>query len=125
MKLFKSAAFAFTSLNACARSKECLELIKDSSSSAVSAPTGAGFGSLTLSTTTSSGAVRTLVKGVTDFAIVTGPTAVYVGWHYWDEAHNGQAQNRARELYCAAHPSDKVCVPFTGGQCPVLYTNNC
>lgn len=31
---FPNAAFAFTSLNACARSKECLELIKGSTSSA-------------------------------------------------------------------------------------------
>lgn len=76
---FPNAAYAFTSLNACARSKECLELIKDSSSSAVSAPTGAGFGSSTLSITTSSGTVKTLVKGVTDFAIFTAPTAAYVG----------------------------------------------
>lgn len=106
---FPNAALAFTSLNACARSKECLELIKGSSSSAVSAPTGAGFGRSTLSTTISSGAVRTLVKGVTDFAIVTAPTAAYVGWHYWNKAHNGRAQTRARELYCAAYSSDEVC----------------
>ncbi len=108
-EVFPKTAFAFTTLNDCFKSKECLELIRGSSSSAVSAPTGAGYGVTTLRTTTSSGAIKTFVNGVADFAIVVGPSAAYVGWHYWDEAHNGRAQDRAKQRYCAAYPTDVVC----------------
>ena len=108
-EVFPKAAFASTSLNACARSKECLELIRGSSSSAVSAPTGVGYGVTTLRTTTSSGVIKTFVNGVADFAIVVGPSAAYVSWHYWNEAHNGQAQNRARDKYCTSKLDDPVC----------------
>ncbi|KJH69773.1 hypothetical protein [Aliterella atlantica] len=110
-----NAAFAFSSLNACARSRECLALIKESAGTAVSAPTGAGYGVTTLRTATSSGAIKTFVNGVADFAIVAGPTTAYLGWHYWDEAHNGRAQDRAKQRYCAAYPTDVVC-GFPGGQ---------
>lgn len=104
-----NAAFAFSSLNACAKSRECLALIKESAGTAVSAPTGAGYGVTTLRTTTSSGAIKTFVNGVADFAIVVGPSAAYVGWHYWNEAHNGRAQDRAKQRYCATYPTDTVC----------------
>lgn len=30
-------------------------------------------------------------------------------------------QNRARDRYCAAYPTDEVCTPFTGGQSNVFY----
>jgi len=120
-EVFPKAAFASTSLNACARSKECLELIRGSSSSAVSAPTGVGYGVTTLRTTTSSGVIKTFVNGVADFTIVVGPSAAYVSWHYWNEAHNGRAQDRAKQRYCAAYPTDVVCVPFTGGQSPRIH----
>lgn len=113
---FPKAAFAFTSLNVCARSKECLELIKSSSRSTVSAPTGAGFGATTLSTTTSSGAVKTSVQGVTNYVVKVGPTAVRVAWHYWSQAQNERVQNRAKERYCTVYPTDVACTPFTGGQ---------
>lgn len=106
---FSNAAFAFSSLNACARSRECLALIKESAGTAVSAPTGAGYGVTTLRTATSSGAIKTFVNGVADFAIVVGPSAAYVSWHYWNEAHNGRAQDRAKQRYCAAYPNDEVC----------------
>ncbi len=116
-----NAAFAFSSLNACAKSRECLALLKESAGTAVSAPTGAGYGVTTLRTTTSTGAIKTFVNGVADFAIVVGPSAAYVSWHYWNEAHNGQAQERAKQRYCAAYPTDVVCRPFTGGQCYDIY----
>ena len=44
-----------------------------------------------------------------------------VSWHFWDEAHNGRAQERAKQRYCTAYPTDVVCRPFTGGQCYDIY----
>lgn len=121
---FPNSAFAFTSLNACAKSKECLALIKESSSAAVSAPTEAGVAASTLSTTNSVGTLTASLQAAADFAIVTGPTATYVAWHYWSQAQNERAQNRAMARYCAVYPADtQLCaLPFTGGQMPgILY----
>lgn len=47
-----------------------------------------------------------------------GPAAIVL---LWDQPLTEYAQVLAKEKYCTANPNDSVCVPFTGGQCPILY----
>ena len=91
---------------------------------AVSTPTGAGVSATTLSTTTTNGTTTALVRAGAGVVVVgAAATTGYRIWHYWGEAQNEQAQEKARQKYCAANPGDDICLPpFTGGQSPgVVY----
>jgi len=111
--IFPKPAYAFlSSLDACAANPECGAAISSEVAPAVSAPTGAGFSASTLSTTTAAGATSS-VQAVARVAVVadTGISSV-VAWHYWNQAQNEQAQEKARQKYCAAYPTDAVCLPW-------------
>ncbi len=120
---FPSAALAFTSANSCFKDAACKILLQEAFSSSVKAPLDTGAGNAQrISVTDSSGATKAAVDSVGNTAMVVAPSPAYATFHYWDQATNGRAQDRARELYCAAHPNDLVCTPFTGGQSDgVLY----
>ena len=117
--IFPKPAYAFlSSLDACAANPECAAAVSSELAPAVSAPTGAGFGTSTLSTTTAAGATTSSVQGVASVAVVTGTgISSVVAWHYWNQSQNEQAQNKAKQKYCAANSLDLVC----GGQENVLY----
>lgn len=108
---FPKAAFAFTSLNSCFKDRACAELLAGTAAAHVAVPTSAGSGaSNPISVIGPNGVAKTSVNGVTDFAMVVAPSPGYVIFQYWDRVTNGQAQNKAREKYCAAYPNDfQVC----------------
>lgn len=99
-----------SSLDACAVQPECAEAIGLEISPAIVAPTSAGVGVSTITTTTAAGATTSSVQTVAGATVVgdmrlPGVAAFYI----WNQAQNEQAQNKAKEKYCAANPSVDVC----------------
>jgi hypothetical protein len=127
---FAKPAYALSTLDTCAAQPASRAALGSELAPAVTAPTGAGWGASTLSTTTATGTTSTYVKAVAGVAVVTAgvlatePTANDTNiakWHYWNQATNSRAQVLAKQRYCAAYPKDDVCTPFEGGQSPVNY----
>lgn len=107
--IFPKPAYAFlSSLDACAANPECAAAVSSELSPAVSAPTGAGFGASTLSTTTAAGATSSSVQGVAEISVAARLGTLGI-LYYWNQAQNEQAQNKAKQKYCAAYPTDLVC----------------
>lgn len=108
--IFPKPAYAFlSSLDACAANPECAAAVSSELAPAVSAPTGAGFGASTLSTTTAAGATTSSVQGVAEISVAARLGTLGI-LYYWNQSQNEQAQNKAREKYCAANLSDPLCV---------------
>lgn len=104
-------AYAFlSSLDACAANPECIAVLGSEVAPAVAAPTSAGAGASTISTTTAAGATTSSVQA-TAGATVVGDMRVpgLVAYYIWNQAQNEQAQNKAKEKYCAANPNVDVC----------------
>lgn len=108
LKAFPNTAYALTSMDACAAQPECAAALGSELTPTVAAPTGTGFGASTLSTTTAIGTTGASVQAVGKVAVVSA-VGGYAIWHYWNQANNEQAQNKAKERYCAANPGDLVC----------------
>lgn len=108
---FPKPAYAFlSSVDACAANPECAAVLGSEISTAVSTPTGAGVSATTLTTTTANGTTTALVRAGAGVVVVGGATATgYAVWHYWGQAQNDQAQNKARGKYCSAYLNDFVC----------------
>lgn len=68
---FPKPAIALSTLDTCAAQPECAAAISPEVAPAVTAPTGAGWGASTLSTTTATGTTSTYVKAVAGVAVVT------------------------------------------------------
>jgi hypothetical protein len=97
-----------SSLDACAANPECAAAVSSELAPAVSAPTGAGFGASTLSTTTAAGATTSSVQGVAEISVAARLGTLGI-LYYWNQSQNEKAQNKAKEKYCAAYPTDLVC----------------
>ena len=107
--IFPKPAYAFlSSLDACAANPECAAAVSSEVAPAVSAPTGAGFGASTLSTTTAAGATTSSVQGVAEISVAARLGTLGI-LYYWNQSQNEKAQNKAKQKYCAANPSDSVC----------------
>ncbi|NEU71100.1 hypothetical protein PI95_000535 [Hassallia byssoidea VB512170] len=107
--IFPKPAYAFlSSLDACAANPECAAAISSEVAPAVSAPTGAGFGASTLSTTTAAGATSSSVQAVAEISVAARLGTLGI-LYYWNQSQNDLAQNKAKQKYCAANPSDSVC----------------
>ncbi|MCC5667257.1 hypothetical protein LC653_26060 [Nostoc sp. CHAB 5784] len=110
--VFPKPAFAFlSSLDACAVKPECAAAIGSEVAPAVAAPTSAGVGASTITTTTAAGTTTSSVQTVAGATIVgdmrlSGVVAFYI----WNLGQNQQAQKKAAERYCQANPHDGVCV---------------
>jgi hypothetical protein len=122
--VFPKAALAFTgsSLDSCALQPECVAAVGSELAPVIATPTAEGV-SATITATTAAGTSTTTqaAAGVT----VVGDMRLsgIAAYYLWKQAQNGQAQERARERYCAAYSNDYVCTPFTGGQGDgVVYT---
>ncbi len=118
---FPKPAFAFlSSLDACAAQPECATAIASEVAPAVATPTASGVAT-TITSTTAAGATTAseAAAGVT----VVGDMRLsgIAAYYLWSRGVNGQAQERAKQRYCATYPDDEVCVPFKGGQNPVEY----
>lgn len=107
-----------STVDTCVTQPACGAAISSEVAPAVTAPTGAGWGASTLSTTTATGTTSTYVKAVAGIAVVTAGVltpestandANIARWHYWSQATNSRAQEIARQRYCAAYPNDQVC----------------
>lgn len=108
--IFPKPAYAFlSSLDACAANPECAAAISSELAPAVSAPTGAGFGASTLSTTTAAGATTSSVQGVAEISVAARLGTLGI-LYYWNQSQNEKAQNKAKQKYCAANLSDPLCV---------------
>lgn len=123
---FAKPAIALSTLDTCAAQPACRVALGSELAPAVTAPTGAGWGASTLSTTTATGTTSTYVKAVAGVAVVTAGVltpestandANIAKWHYWSQATNSRAQVLAKQRYCAAYASDYVC-GIPGGQSP-------
>jgi hypothetical protein len=115
--IFPKPAYAFlSSLDACAANPECAAAVSSELAPAVSAPTGAGFGASTLSTTTAAGASTSSVRAVAEISVAARLGTLGI-LYYWNQSQNEQAQNKAKQKYCAANSLDLVC----GGQGNALY----
>ncbi|NEU71428.1 hypothetical protein PI95_002245 [Hassallia byssoidea VB512170] len=107
--IFPKPAYAFlSSLDACAANPECAAAVSSELAPAVSAPTGAGFGASTLSTTTAAGATTSSVQGVAEISVAARLGTLGI-LYYWNQSQNEKAQEKAKEKYCAAYPTDLVC----------------
>ncbi|GAA6622625.1 papain fold toxin domain-containing protein [Scytonema sp. NUACC26] len=116
LKAFPNTAYAFiiNSRDACAAQPACAAAIASELAPVVAAPTGTGFGASTLSTTTAIGTTAASVQAVGKVAVVVGAVGGgYAVWHYWNQGNNEQAQNKAKERYCQANPTDSVCHGFS------------
>jgi hypothetical protein len=109
--VFPKPAFAFlSSLDACAAQPECAAAISSEVAPGVAAPTSAGAGASTISTTTAAGATTSSVEATTG-ATVVGDMRVpgLVAFYIWNRGQNEQAQKKAAKRYCVAYPTDYVC----------------
>ncbi|MBF2005503.1 MAG: hypothetical protein IGS49_08555 [Chlorogloeopsis fritschii C42_A2020_084] len=119
---FPKPAFAFlSSLDSCAAKPECAAAIGSELAPAVAAPTPAGIGASTISTTTATGATSS-VQAVAKATVVgdmrlSGVIAFYI----WNQSRNQQAQNQAKERYCSTYPLDEVCGPQGQSSVPYHY----
>lgn len=109
--VFPEPAYAFmSSLDACAVQPECAEAIGLELSPTIAASTAEAAGTTAISTTTATGATTSSVEAVAGTTVVgdmrlSGVAAFY----FWNRTQNEQAQNKAKEKYCAANPSVDVC----------------
>jgi hypothetical protein len=108
--IFPKPAYAFlSSLDACAANPECAAAISSELAPAVSAPTGAGFGASTLSTTTAAGATTSSVQGVAEISVAARLGTLGI-LYYWNQSQNEKAQEKAKKKYCTTYPNDfEVC----------------
>ncbi|MCV3212365.1 YwqJ-related putative deaminase [Plectonema radiosum NIES-515] len=98
-----------SSLDACAANPECAAAISSEVAPAVSAPTGAGFGASTLSTTTAAGATTSSVQGVAEISVAARLGTLGI-LYYWNQSQNEKAQEKAKKKYCTTYPNDsEVC----------------
>ncbi|MEH2325379.1 MAG: papain fold toxin domain-containing protein [Nostoc sp.] len=114
--VFPKPAYAFlSSLDACAANPECAAAIGSEVAPAVAAPTAEAAGTTAISTTTATGVTTSSVEVVAGTTVVgdmrlSGVAAFYI----WNRAQNEQAQNKAKEKYCATYPNDsEVCTSWT------------
>lgn len=116
---FPKAAYAFlSSVDACAANPECAAVLGAELAPSVAAPTGAGSAA-TISVTSATGATTTM-EAASGVAVVAGDMRLsgVAAYYIWGQLQNQQAQDLAKQKYCAANSNDAVCVPpFTGGQC--------
>ena len=112
---FPKPAYAFlSSRDSCLAQPQCAAAIAEEAVTAVAAPTASGV-SATIGATTATG-VSTTTQVAAGVAMVgdlrlSGIAAYYL----WSQAVNGQAQEIARQKYCAAYPFDAVCGPPAQG----------
>ena len=112
--LFKGGfSLKAASAQSCLASPACAALLAAEEGSAVAAPTGTGVSASTLTTTTANGTVTAVVRASAGVVVVGTTAAGYSVWHYWGQAQNEQAQNKARRKYCSAYPQDSVCGLFS------------
>jgi hypothetical protein len=109
--VFPKPAFAFlSSLDACAANPQCADVIGLELSPTIAAPTADAAGTTAISTTTATGATTSSVEAVAGTTVVGDMRLPGVAVFYiWNQAQNEQAQNKAKEKYCAANPSVDVC----------------
>ena len=109
-------AFAFvSSLDACAAQPECAAAISSEVAPAVATPTASGVAT-TITSTTAAGASTTTQAAAGVVVVGDMRLSGIAAYYLWSQGVNGQAQEKARQRYCAAYPTDEVCTPFTGGQ---------
>lgn len=106
---FPKPAYAFlSSLDACAAQPECAAAISSEVAPAVATPTASGVAT-TITSTTAAGATTAseAAAGVT----VVGDMRLsgIAAYYLWSRGVNGQAQEIARQRYCAAYSNDEVC----------------
>jgi hypothetical protein len=98
--LLSQAPASAQSSSACARDPKCVQLLAKELPKSVTAPTGTGYGSSTLTT---GGGLS--IKAVAPVAIVS----VGVGggaWYYWNESQNQKAQELAQQKFYATYCTD-------------------
>ncbi len=108
---FPKAAYAFvSSLDACAAQPECAAAISSEVAPAMATPTAEGVAT-TITSTTATG-VSTTTQAAASVAVVGDMRLSGIAAYYlWSRGVNGQAQERAKQRYCAAYPSS---VTFRG-----------
>lgn len=123
---FPKAAYAFvpspgmSTLDTCAAQPACRAALGSELAPAIATPTAEGVAS-TITASTATG-VSTTTQAAAGVAVVGDMRLSGIAAYYlWSRGVNGQAQEIARQRYCAAYPKDVVCGPFTGGQSPVYY----
>ncbi|KYC36234.1 hypothetical protein WA1_41645 [Scytonema hofmannii PCC 7110] len=108
---FPHAAYALSSIDSCAVQPTCAEAIGLEIGANVAAPTSTGLGQATIAATSgSTGTANAVVTSIGRVGVVVGAVGGgYAIWHYWNQGNNEQAQNKAKEKYCATYPNDEVC----------------
>lgn len=108
-------AGAGSTLDACALNPACVAALGSELVPAIAAPTAAGVSNTSVTVTAGANGLQTAVKVAAGIAVVAKvlspqPTGQDdLNWHYWGQPQNQSAQERAKQRYCEAYPTDIVC----------------
>ncbi len=111
-------AWAFLStVDSCLQQPQCAGAIAEELAPIIATPAAEAGGTVAISATTATG-VTTTSEAVAGVAVVGDVRLSGVlAYHVWQSGQNKQAQEKAKQRYCEAYPTDEVCGSI-GGQSP-------
>lgn len=110
---FAKPAYALSTLDTCATQPACRAALGSELAPAIATPTAEGVAT-TITSTTAAGATTT-TEAAAGVAVVGDMRLSGIAAYYlWSRGVNGQAQEKARQKYCAAYPNDDVCTGAIG-----------